>query len=148
MMERRRLLSMFGALPTGIKAFKMGTMTLESDQSAAFTITTNLGYVPDLYAFWIKTTDNDLIPNGSAVKILYNKMAYTPSNLNYPCFPYWYAYKHFSSGNILVSQYNPNVSSSATDTIITIQRPSADWKALDVNGDPLEYQWMAIALDY
>ena len=146
MMDRRRLLSMFGALPTGIKAFKSGIITLQTDQSATFEITTNLGYLPNIYGLWIKNNNNNLIPLGSAVKILYNRMDYTPSNITVNSFAYWYAYKHGTSGNILAGQFNPVITLSDVN-IIRIHKPVQDWKALDVNNDPIEYYWFALAFE-
>lgn len=147
MIERRRLLSMFGALPAGIKAFKLGTMTLDTDQSTIFYITTNLGYYPDVYGFYIKSSDNDLIPLGSAVKVIYNKINYVPSNLAGNIYAHWYLYKHSTSGNLIVGQYNPQSQLPDANTI-RIHRPVSDWKALDTNNNPIIYEWFALALDH
>lgn len=138
---------MAGGLPTGIKAFKMGTTTINAAASV-IEVQTNLGYKPDLAALWVDDDDASLIPNGSCVKVVYQRQNYTNSNQPDHFYAMWYMYKHGTSGNLLIGQYNPGSDTAGSENLFKFTRGSDDWKATDTNGNPIVYRWAVIAFDY
>lgn len=135
-----------GGLPIGIKAITSGVATIES-QVSNFTITTNLGYVPDYFLIRIDADDWDKIPFGTVVEEAFIRNEY-PNMPNWPNGRYFFLYsaKNATSGNNLQGQYTSALS-IATENTFTVQKGGTDWYPNDTDGNPIKYRWVAIKVD-
>ena len=146
MMLRRGML-MAGGLPTGIKKIATGTTTINASTDK-ITVTTGFGSdKPDYAAIWVDNSSLANQPNGSCVKSFYSLQKWADASIANPGYMYGYLYKHPTSGNILVGQYNPNGTGAAGTDTFTFSRGSNDWASTDTNGDPIVYRWYALVLD-
>ena len=135
-----------GGIPSSLLAIADGEATISADNNN-ITVTTNLGYRPDLAIMYVKNPDFLLIPYDSCVFVCYARDIYTnaPNYVRYN-YQYWYRYKHATSGNLLQGTSYGYVNDLFLENELTFVRGNSPWRANDVNGNPIVYKWVAFKI--
>ena len=136
------LASGYGGGASGNIKTESGTLYIDADIND-IVINHGLGGTPDFAYICADYEDGNLIPYDSCVMCSYgfilppNAQGIIPSNR----FKYIYVYRHPTSGNLLVANYQLSTS-QFSDTKFTFIRGQSTWRAKDTNDNPIPYKWI------
>lgn len=133
-----------GGLPQTIEKIASGYVDSDNTDGLYVYIPHNFNDFPDIIFVKQNVSIVDS-KSGSCYMCVYTRIPDNgiTGNVKKNSYEFLYLYKHITSNNLLGGRYNSGVPSTDVNTY-SANRGGENWTKIDNNGNPIDYQWVAV----